>query len=494
MKTVILDNILLDPFSVHGKGESSALCDYLSHKYSIPFENITIVKRSVDARKKDRVVWRYRVRCMVAEKDLALIGGEGTVEEESGFCAAPEQIQRPMSVVVVGSGPAGLFGALWLSERGADVTLIERGKCVEERASDIRRLEKEGILDQESNVLFGEGGAGTYSDGKLTTRIHKPHIEWFFSQMVRFGAGDSILYDAKPHVGTDVLSRVVGNIRKELVRRGSSVIFSEKMTELMTEGEKVSGIRCASGKEYRADAVLCAIGHSARDTYEALCAQGVCLEKKGSAVGMRIEHPAEFINSAQYGRFAAVLPAADYRLVWNDPVTKRGVYSFCMCPGGEVVNSSSQDGMLCVNGMSYSRRDLPFSNAAIVTSIHPGDIPGGPLDMIRFQQMIEAKAYQMGGGAFRSPVQKAASFIAGRDGAQPKQISYRNGGNAARLDQLYPDWITEPLKKGLSHFDRMIKGFCAEGVLIGAETRTSSPVRIVRNAAMQSVSTKGLFP
>ena len=495
MKRIILDGIVCDPFDVKKKGETAAILSSLPCSHSVVPSSITIIKRSIDARKKNSVIWRYRIACDVEDAAAAELLKDGAEEYIPDTVEIITKKQTGASVIVVGTGPAGLFCALRLAAYGIHVSVIERGKPVEERHADIEKIRREGMLDPESNVLFGEGGAGTYSDGKLTTRIHKPHIEWVFARLAEHGAPPEILYDAKPHVGTDILSAVVASMRKQLIADGHSVFFGEKMTGLIVKNGEVKGIRCSSGREYFADAVVCATGHSARDTYDMLQTEGVRMEKKGFAAGMRIEHPAEFINRAQYGNFSECMPAADYRLTYNDEKTKRGVYSFCMCPGGEVVNSSSEPGMLCVNGMSRNRRDLPRSNAAIVVSIHPEDIAGGPMDAVAFQRSIERRAYDMGGGGFMSPAQSAADFIAGKESLRiPESISYMPGCAPGRLDRLYPEWMTMPLKNGLRQFDRMIRGFCQEGILIGAETRTSSPVRIVRDESMQSVSVKRLYP
>ena len=490
MNFYIVDDICLSPLDVMRYGEDSAIRSNLEGLYSCRAGKVLILRRSIDARKKSAVVWRFRVAAQLPDSSAA---GLQPYVAESAVPVA--RIVRSKRIIVIGSGPAGLFATLRLLDHGFDVTLIERGSTVDIRDRDVEILKTKGILDPESNVLFGEGGAGTYSDGKLTTRTNRPEQRWFFDTLVRFGAKSEILYDAKPHVGTDSLSKVVASVRAEIVSRGAEVVFGEKADRLIIEMGSVVGVVCASGKEFRGSAVVLATGHSARDTYAMLDASGVALEKKGFAVGMRIEHPAEFINTAQFGKFSPHLPSADYRLVHNDPQTGRGVYSFCMCPGGEVVNSASEQGALCVNWMSFSDRGLQWSNAAIVVSVKAEDIRGSVLAGIEFQREAERRCYDLGGGSFSAPVQSAAAFIAGKKASSGNRTkSYRPGTVDADLSSMYPSWISEPLKRGLRRFDSMIRGFSQEGLLIGAETRTSSPVRINRGESMESTSHPGLYP
>jgi uncharacterized FAD-dependent dehydrogenase len=493
-KQYIIDDVCLSPRDAAGKGEEASLRAFLESSLRLTPVSFSILRRSIDARKKNQVVWRYRLAGTFDAGNPA--PADMNLEEYFPSAANPVQkVKRNKHILVIGSGPAGLFCSLRLLDLGFEVTMIERGRPVDERETDVDLLKTKGILNAESNVLFGEGGAGTYSDGKLTTRTNRPEAEWFFETMVRYGAKSDILYDAKPHVGTDLLSNVVGSIRRDISTRGANVLFGEKVCSLIIENNQVLGAVCASGKEFRADSVVLACGHSARDTYEMIFNNGVALEKKGYAVGMRVEHPAEFINKAQYGDSSAFLPAADYRLVYNDRETGRGVYSFCMCPGGEVVNSSSEQDALCVNGMSYSDRGLQWSNAAIVVSVSADDIPGDALAGIGFQRDIERRCFSLGGGGFTAPSQPIASFLNAKGSARRNYpMSYRPGTAAADLSSLYPSWITDPLRRGFRKFDSLIRGFSSEGVLIGAETRTSSPIRITRNEIMQSVSHRALYP
>jgi uncharacterized FAD-dependent dehydrogenase len=453
-----------------------------------------ILKKSIDARKKDRVVTKYRAVFGASEKDRERLVRQGATVWVPEAAERPSPASNRPRVVIVGTGPAGLFCALRLAERGVWCTVLEQGKAVEDRHRDIDRLRADGTLDPFSNVVFGEGGAGTYSDGKLTTRIHKPGITWVFDKLVDHGAPESVLYEAKPHVGTDVLSTVVASIRRQLTARGTKVLFGKRVTELVVHQGRVAGVRTDGGEEFAADAVVLACGHSARDLYTALAASGVPLERKGFAVGVRIEHPAGFINRAQYGSFADRLPAADYRLTWNNPSTGRGTYSFCMCPGGEVVNSSSEPGLLCVNGMSYSQRDLPRSNAALVTTVTPEDGPEGALGGIEFQRGLERAAFAAGGGAQGAPASSARAFFDRKPSARLPETSYEPRVVTADFDAILPPFLAAELRLALAEFDRKVPGFLDQGTLIGVETRTSSPVRISRGEDLESTGIKGLYP
>lgn len=460
--------------------------------------DLVILKKSLDARDKGRIVYRYRVLAdLPLEKARELLArGEAAPHEEVSFPPLLRGL-KGLRVVIAGSGPAGLFCALRLLEAEATVEIVERGKRIEERMRDIAVLEVRGVLDPESNVLFGEGGAGTYSDGKLTARTRRPEAEWFYSTMVGMGAPENILYDARPHLGTDRLAGIVRNMRETIIHRGGQVHFRERMTDIIIRDNRASGIVTSTGRECPADAVVLATGHSARDTYAMLLEKGIALEQKGFAVGLRAEHPAELINFIQYGKAALKknLPAAEYRMSFQDRKTGRGVYTFCMCPGGEIVNSSSEEGRLCTNGMSRSDRGAPFSNAAVVVTVGPGDAGGHPLDGIEFQRNIERMSYETGGGGYFAPAQRIASFLAGRRDDSLPAGSYKPGVRPARLDECLPPWIAEGIRTALASFDRKMKGFLDPGgVFLGSETRTSSPVRIARGEDLQSVSLKGLFP
>ena len=491
---LVFDDITLAPFE-----DETCLRAKISDCYGIaaPAE-ITILKKSLDARHKRRIVYRYRVMAEIPQSIAqALLKLKGV----SPFTAAPPAsatlARAPgLEVIIVGAGPAGLFCGLRLIEAGATVTILERGAPVEERHHDILTLKSSGMLNPESNVLFGEGGAGTYSDGKLTTRIHKPETAWFFRTLVESGAPETILYEQKPHLGTDRLVPILRRIRGRIQAAGSKIIFHARVVDFLIEHGMTRGVLTHDGQAYRAAAVVLATGHSARDMYALLLSRGISLEKKGFAVGLRVEHPRALIDAIQYGPAAAgnLLPSAEYTLTFNHRATGRGVYSFCMCPGGEVINASSEQGRLCINGMSYSARNAEYSNAALVVSVSPSDLSGHPLAGIAWQRELETGAFLAGGSGFTAPAQRITSFLDGRLDTDLPASSYRPGLHAA-LHTYLPAWLSDELKAALRVFNSRMRGFITrEGVLIGVETRTSSPVRITRDAQYEAINQPGLFP
>ncbi|MFO7576374.1 MAG: hypothetical protein R6W66_01455 [Pelovirga sp.] len=392
-------------------------------------------------------------------------------------------------------GPAGLFCALALAEAGARVTLLERGRPVEQRLHDVRRFWEEGVFDPASNVQFGEGGAGTFSDGKLTTRLNHPGIAWVLARLVEFGAPADILYQAKPHVGSDRLRKVLVCLRKKLLELGVDLRFSTMMSDLETVRGRVTGVILNGTERLPCEALVLAPGHSARDTYAMLARHRVNMERKPFAIGVRVEHPLEVINRIQYGLpHHPALPPADYRLSWNDPETGRGVYSFCMCPGGTVINAASEEGGIVVNGMSRYRRDAAMSNSALVVTVTPDDFSGTePLAGVAFQRHWERAAWHAGEPGWRAPGQPLLEFLHGRGGrlvstCQPAVVH-------ADLNDCLPRYVASGLRRALPYFERKMRGFItAEATLIGVETRTSAPLRIVRDEHGESVSHKGLFP
>jgi uncharacterized protein len=491
---LLVDNIILTP------GETpERIRERIRDTYNIDFDfEYFITRKSLDARKKENIVYRYRAVIDVPDDRAPLLLQQKDISsyEPKNF-PVPVRCMKPLTVAIAGSGPAGLFCALRLIGAGARVEIFERGKPVEERMKDIEALENRGILDERSNVLFGEGGAGTYSDGKLTTRTRRPEIDWFFRSLVDFGAPSSILYDAKPHLGTDRLRSIVKRIREEINSSGSMVNFNESIEDLVIHDRAITGIITSQGREIQTPRLVLAIGHSARDTYSMLERKGIALEKKGFAAGVRIEHPAELIDEIQYGKspYRDSLPRAEYALAHTDRATGRGIYSFCMCPGGRVINSSSEQGRLCTNGMSFSARNHPFSNSAIVVTIAPEECGSDLLGGIGFQRRIEEEAYSAGGGLFSAPAQRVTSFLNAKIDGNLPPVSYRPGVVPADINRFLPAWIVDDLKTGMRQFDKKMKGFITdEAVLIGAETRTSSPLRISRGENLQSVSVSGLYP
>jgi len=491
MKELIIDDITLAPDK-----PDEILSMMIRDRAGCEISSYRIIRRSLDARHKDRIVYRYRVAISV-DDDTAqkLILSHNLKEFTEMSFPDPVYKKRTDHVVIAGTGPAGLFAALRLLEGGCPVILLERGKPVDERMADIDLLEKNGILDPDSNVLFGEGGAGTYSDGKLTTRTHRSENNWFYKKLVEHGAPPGILYETRPHLGTDRLRAIMRSIREKIISLEGEIRFRETLSDLVIHDDNIVSVRTSSS-EFATKKLILATGHSARDVYGLLARHNVALQSKGFAVGIRAEHPADLINDIQYGqsRFKNILPAAEYHLA-HTCASGRGVYSFCMCPGGRVINSSSEQGMLCTNGMSFSARDLPMSNAAIVVSIHPEDTGNTPFGGIEFQRRLESAAYSAGGGDFFSPAQRISSFLAAKLDLNLPQTSYLPGVVPFAMHTMLPEHIVKDLQEGLRRFNRIMPGFLSEkGILIGIETRTSSPVRIVRNESFQSVSVKGLFP
>ena len=435
-------------------------------------------KRSTDARNKNDVKLCYSV-----------VLYEGDEPENHVYETARG------SVIVVGAGPAGLTSALYLARSGVEVTIIERGESVENRSKTVNRFFGGGALDTECNVQFGEGGAGTFSDGKLNTQVSAPEIKFVLDDLVSFGAPEDILYLSKPHIGSDRLPVVVKNMREEIIRLGGRVRFCERVTELITENGVVNGVRTTKG-EYRADAVVLAIGHSSRDTFSYLYSHGVAMEGKDFAVGFRVEQLQEAIDKDRFGRFYLnkKLTPADYKLVSH--ASDRAVFTFCMCPGGEVVPSASEEGRLVVNGMSDYARSGRNANSAVVCQVYKGELGGGVLDGVEFQRKIERLAYEAAGG-YVAPVQLAEDFVADRPSVSLKGVlpTYRRGFEFFELKKLLPAPMTESLRAGLNDMDKKIVGFASQGaVLTGVESRTSSPVRIVRGEGFVSLTHKNLYP
>ena len=458
---------------------------------------LSLVRRSVDARKKPDIRIIYTI-------DVAVDGSESKILKFSGckkaavapvsYYKPPKKVtvtgQRP---VVVGFGPAGMFAGLILAIAGLKPIILERGEDARTRHDKVQRFFATGQLDKQSNVQFGEGGAGTFSDGKLNTGVNNPRIGWILEQFVKAGAREDILYDAKPHIGTDVLLEVVQNLRKRIISLGGEVRFSTQVTDILSENGQLCGLQTNHGTIACQQAIF-AIGHSARDTYRMLQQQGIMMEPKPFAMGVRIEQLQSVIDKAQYGGDDLPLPPADYKLVRH--LDHETVYTFCMCPGGHVVAAASEEGKLVTNGMSNADRDGVNANAAVLVSLNPTDFPyEGALGGMLWQEELESKAYAHT-GSYCAPAQTVGDFLAGRAstascGVEP---SYRPGVFWTDLHQVLPEKITRALKEALPQMDQNLKGFAApEAVLTAPETRSSSPVRIVRGEDHQA-SLAGLYP
>ena len=441
-----------------------------------------IVRRALDARRRlPRPVWRLTVEVDL----LGPVPASAEVEPPrapSSRLASPRASADSPPIVIVGAGPAGLFAAWHLAEHGARVTLLERGKPVETRARDCGRFRAKGELDTESNLCFGEGGAGTYSDGKLTTRKKDPLVREVLERLVEAGAPERILIDAKPHIGTNLLFGVLRTIRAALLGHGVDVQFQTRMDDLSFRDGRVQSVTTTAGI-VDAGRVLLATGHSARDTFERLLAAGLPIEAKPFAVGVRAEHPQALIDEAQYRLGVArptTLPAADYRLSHTE--AGRGVYSFCMCPGGMVVPTATEPESVVVNGMSTARRSSPFANSGVVVQVELQDMPPGPLGGVQFQRQLERAAYIAGGGKFFSPAMTASDFVAKRASGILAATHFRPGLTPYDLRALLPKFVVDGLAAGLTRFDRQLHGYASsQANLIAAETRTSSPIRIARD-------------
>ncbi len=457
-----------------------------------------IVRKGVDARRKQDVRRVYTVE-FSCDDEAGLLANNchihTLVKVKDPHPFEFYSLKSRLKVLVVGMGPAGLFSALALAEAGAQVCLIERGRPVVERLHDVHDFWSGGELKSESNIQFGEGGAGTFSDGKLTSRINHPTTGYILKRLVEFGAPEEILWQAKPHIGSDRLRGVLVNFRQHLLALGVEIRFSSCLTGFEWLNHQLKGGIINDSEQIECDRLILAVGHSARDTYQLLADKNIKLEQKSFAIGLRVEHPLELINQIQYGmRSHPQLPSADYRLAWNDPESKRGIYSFCMCPGGMVVNASSEAGGLVVNGMSDFHRNAANSNSALVVSVNPDDFSATDvLAGIHFQRQWEHAAYLAGGSGWHAPAQPLLEFLQGRGGklvssCQPQVVH-------ADLKTCLPDFVTASLRKALPVFNQRMRGFVGpEATLIGVETRTSAPVRIVRDQHGESVSHQGLFP
>ena len=477
-------------------------------RLKLPVDSINqvyILRRAIDARRKNNITFVYSLHVQVkvpagqvlanldGDKDVALI--VEPVAELITFGDKGLQ-HRP---VVVGAGPAGLLAALTLAQHGYKPLLLERGRDVDSRAKDVSRFWQTGEFDPISNVQFGEGGAGTFSDGKLTTRVNDPRMQQVLDALVAAGAPPEIKYQHKPHVGTDLLRQIVKNIRQRIIEQGGTVEFESTVTDIDIRDGQLTGLVINKERKIPCQAAFLAIGHSARDTYYMLHNQGVALEAKAFAIGLRIEHSQEFIDKSQYGILAGhpKLGAADYALVYHDKATSRTAYSFCMCPGGLVVAAASEPGGIVTNGMSLHARNSGMANSALVVNVNPEDCGGGPLDGIEFQRRYERLAFELGGKQYRAPVQTVGDFLAGKTGASnfATRPTYRPGITPADLRQCLPDFVAQTIAQALPEFGRKIRGFDhPDTCMTGVETRTSAPIRIVRDDDFVSTTTTGLYP
>ena len=481
--------------------------NYVSKKLRINKNDIVscrLLKRSLDARKENDI--HYVCTFVIRAKNESEIIKNKKVSVQR-YVYKPykfpfENVKSSIKPVVCGSGPAGLFCALMLARAGTSPLVIERGERVEERNISIEKFKNESLLNPNSNIQFGEGGAGTFSDGKLTCGVNDERMEFVLSEFASHGAPKDILTNAKPHIGTDFLGTTVKNIREEIISLGGDFLFNTLMTEIVHENDVLKGINIKNvktGKEeyIPCEILVCACGHSSRETYEMMLQKGFKMERKPFSVGVRIEHKREYINKLQYKKafLEESLPTADYKLSCH--LNSGSAYTFCMCPGGEVVASASEEGGVVTNGMSKFKRMSENSNSAVLVSVTPEMIEGNHvLGGMYFQRDLEKKAYELGGKNYYAPCQRLGDFLENKESTQPGDVkpSYKPGVKFTNLNSIMPEFVSETLKGAFLEFDKKMKGFNqSDAILTGLETRSSAPVRIIRNEDGQA-NIKGVYP
>lgn len=491
----------LENIKIREELESEDVAFRACKKSGIDFKDVInyyIYKKSIDARNKDDIFYNYTVDvCVKNEKKYFRCKVvENQREIKLDLTKNRKSEMRP---IIVGAGPAGLFCAFILVNNEIKPIVIEQGSRVEERIKEVEEFASTGKLNVSSNIQFGEGGAGTFSDGKLTTGINDPLCKVVLANFVKFGAPEQIQYINKPHIGTDNLVEIIANMRNYIIQNGGEFLFNEKVVDFCFDGQKVKSV-ITDRRELETDTVVLAIGHSARDTFEMLYRKNVKMEKKNFSVGVRIEHKQSMINESQYGTTTRLkLPPAEYKLAYHNKNTGRSCYSFCMCPGGFVMASSSDEDTIVTNGMSKFLRDGENANSAILVNVTPEDFEvESPLEGMYFQKELEHKAFVLGGSNYNAPIQKVGDFLSDRKSVELGEIkpTYRPGVTLSNLNDILPRFVSDTLKEGICYFDKKIKGFASDdAILTGVETRSSSPVKIVRDPeSLMSISVSGLYP
>ena len=463
--------------------------------------SLVIRKKSLDARRKSRIVYHYQVDVDLEDEAAVLRSSDSQVEVAPSEAAADPldglakgSYRFRHMPIIIGSGPAGTFAALALARAGQPCMIIERGEAVEQRLRTVNNLRRDGTFEGESNYCFGEGGAGTFSDGKLTCGRNHPLVKFLFNQWVEFGAPDEIRYDAHPHIGTDYLLRIAKNQREHLEQVGCQFLFGRRFVDITSGGSAARyRIKLDDATTLLTDHLVLAIGHSARDTYEMLLERGLAIAPKPFAMGARFEHPQDVIDKIQFGN-QCDLPPAEYKLAAH--TQDRGIWTFCMCPGGHLLPTNAQPNHLAINGMSYHARNSGFANAAVVVNVLREDFyRGHPLDGMRFQAAIERQAFAAGGGNYMSPGQRMQDFMVGRASTGELRSTYKPGVSSARLDQVLPQFIVDALRQAVVDYNKKMHGFISKDALVvGVETKTSSPIVMLRDKSLQSISHPGLFP
>ena len=456
--------------------------------------DIKINKKSIDARRKDNIKYIYEVDVKLKDEYKIKLSNDIIVTPDETYkYEITGKLKQEKPIVVVGSGPAGLFTTYMLSKEGYNVLLIERGEKVEDRVKTIEEFWNNNKLNENSNVQFGEGGAGTFSDGKLNTlkKDKENRQKEVFKIFVENGAPEEILYDSKPHIGTDILRTVIKNMREKIIEFGGTIRYNTCLTNINIENNKIKSIIVNNTEEIETNDLILAIGHSARDTFKMLYDKGIYMEPKPFAVGIRIQHPQKMINESQYGA-GVDLPPASYKLTYQTK-EKRGVYSFCMCPGGFVVNASSENNRLAINGMSNYKRDEENANSALIVTVSKEDYGNNPLDGIEFQRKLEERAYKAGNGLI--PIQTYKGFKENKiDGLGNINPVFKGNYHLANINEVLPKYISDSLKEAIEYFGKKIKGFnCDDSIIAAIESRTSSPVRITRNDNFNS-NIIGIYP
>lgn len=460
--------------------------------------HIEYEKRSIDSRKKNDIKLIYNVT-VTLKKDIDISNKKELLPVKEKISIRRKAKSNMGRIAVIGAGPAGLFAALRLCELGYEPMIFERGKKVDERDRSVDLFYTLDQLDEDSNIQFGEGGAGTYSDGKLNTRIKSEYINKVFSEFVNHGAQQEIMWDYKPHVGTDVLKDVVKNIREKIISMGGKFYFQTRMTDVEISSGKINKIEVQEKGGHReriaVDHLILCIGHSARDTYKMLHKRGVYMENKGFAIGARIEHPREDIDRMQYGKFAGhpLLGAATYNMTYNNRQEGRGIFSFCMCPGGEIVNAASEKGGTLVNGMSYSQRDGEFSNSALVVGVKENEFGEELFSGMKFQRELEKKTFDIISN-YGALYQRAEDFLLNQKSSMEIESSYKMRLKSHNMNDLFPEFVSRNMKMALEYWKRNKSFVSPRANLIGPETRTSSPVRITRKPDGESVNVSGIYP